>query len=497
MSVICAMKSRTSSGPDDISARMLKSCAGSISSKLACIFSTSFSSGNIPRNWKVSRVTPVSKKGDTNLASNYYPISLLSLVAKVQERLVHSVLQDHLLSREAISSSQFGFRPQSSTQEALVHMTQLWHQHMEDGGSSLRVFLDLAKAFGSVPHRRVISAISMACVTGKALMWISDYLSGRRQFVALEGESSPLAGVTSGVPQGSILGPLLFLASVDGIFRLPLSPSGEITGYADDTTYSKKISDDQDIALAISDLNTIGHWIETAGFRLSVLKVKMMVISRKRYPPTPSIVISGHQVEQVSSFKLLCVTISEDLSWRQHILGLVSKTKRLLGFLYRVFDNCNRSCLSDLYKSIILSHLDYCSSVWDPYHKVHIQALERVQTFTARLVTSNWSGNGESLRSLFSWPKLATHRQFQKICLCRRIVTGGSLIPTCFFEPHPHPTSSHCNSLPLHRPYVRTLHHRNSFKLSVLDVWNGVSEDTVSSLLTTTCFKTKLRKLLF
>ena len=191
----------------------------------------------------MSRVTPVFKKGDTNLASNYRPISLLSLVAKVQERLVHSVLQDLLLSREAISSSQFGFQPQSSTQEALVHMTQLWHQHMEDGGSSLCVFLDLAKAFDSVPHWRVISAISKACVTGKALMWISDYLSGRRQFVALEDESSPLAGVTSGVCQGSILGPLLFLASFDGIFCLPLSPSSEITGYADDTTYSKKISE--------------------------------------------------------------------------------------------------------------------------------------------------------------------------------------------------------------------------------------------------------------
>ena len=221
-----------------------------------------------------------------------------------------------------------------------------------------------------------------------------------------------------------------------------------------------------------------------------------MVISQKRHPPTPSIVISGHQVEQVSSFKLLGVTISNDLSWRQHILCLVSKTKRLLGSLYRVFGNCNRSCLSTLYKSVILPHLDYCSSVWDPYHKVHIQALECVQTFTARLVTRNWSGNGESLRSLLSWPKLATRRQFQKICLCRRIVTGGSLIPTCFFEPHPRPTSSQCNSLPLHRPYVRTL-HKNSFKLSVVDVWNGVSEDIVSTLLSTTCFKTKLRKLLF
>ena len=292
--------------------------------------------------------------------------------------------------------------------------------------------------------------------------------------------------------------PLFFLASFDGIFRLPLSPSSEITGYADDTTYSNKISDDQDIALAISDLDTIGHWIETTSFRLSVPKVKMMVISRKRHPLTPSIVISGHHVEQVSSLKLLGVTISEDLSWRQHILGLVSKTKHLLGFLYRVISNCDRSCLSTLYKSVILPHLDYCSSVWDSYHKVHIQNLEHVQTFAARLVTSNWSGNGESLHSLLSWPKFATRRQFQKICLCRRILTGGSLIPICFFfEPHPHPTSSHCNSLPLHRPYVRTLHYRNSFKLSVVNVWNGIYEDTVSTVLSATCFKAKLRKLLF
>ena len=180
---------------------------------------------------------------------------------------------------------------------------------------------------------------------------------------------------------------------------------------------------------------TINHWIASSGFKLSVPKVKMMVISRKRHPPTPTIVIKGHQVEQVSSFKLLGVTISADLSWRQHIHGIVSKANCLLGFLYRVFGSSNRRCLSILYRSAVLPHLDYCSSVWDPPHKTHIQALERVQTFAARLVTNDWAGNGESLRALLGWPKLSTRRQFQKLCLCRRIVTGGSLIPPCFLSP--------------------------------------------------------------
>ena len=497
IAAICNMKIHTSSGPDDISARMLKGCAGSISSKLSCIFNASFISGTVPSDWKVSRVTPIYKKGDASLASNYRPISLLPLVAKLQERIVHVALQDHLLSQKAISPSQFGFRPHSSTQEALVHMTQLWHQHLEDGGSSLCVFLDLAKAFDTVPHQGVISAVAKACVSGPALKWIADYLSGRRQFVVLEGASSSLASVTLGVPQGSILGPLLFLTTFDGIFRLPLSASSEITGYADDTTYSKKLRDDSDVKSAVADLDTINHWIASSGFKLSVPKVKMMVISRKRHPPTPTIVIKGHQVEQVSSFKLLGVTISADLSWRQHIHGIVSKAKCLLGFLYRVFGSSNRRCLSILYRSAVLPHLDYCSSVWDPPHKTHIQALERVQTFAARLVTNDWAGNGESLRALLGWPKLSTRRQFQKLCLCRRIVTGGSLIPPCFFEPHPRPTSSHRNSSPLFRPYVRTLQHRHSFKHSVVDVWNGIPEGTVSSSQTVRSFKAKLRELLF
>ena len=142
-----------------------------------------------------------------------------------------------------------------------------------------------------------------AKVSGGALSWLSNYLSGRKQFVALGGACSSLTDVTSGVPQGSILGPLLFLVAFNGIFSLPLSPSSTITGYADDATYSKEISSDEDLVSASSDLDCINGWIKDNGFCLNAAKVKAMVISRRKDPPVPSLVLNGKHIEVVNNFK--------------------------------------------------------------------------------------------------------------------------------------------------------------------------------------------------
>ena len=201
LEAIAHLKRHTSTGHDEISAAMLKGCSVSISSRLACIFNTSFSTSQVPSDWKISRITPIFKAGDPCSVCNYRPISLLSLLGKLQERILHSAVMNFLSVNNAISPSQFGFRPGSSTQEALISMSQLWHQAMEAGGSTLCLFLDIAKAFDSLPHSMIIDALSNVGIAGSLLNWSVDYLSSRSQFVAIHGFSSPLRHVTSGVPR--------------------------------------------------------------------------------------------------------------------------------------------------------------------------------------------------------------------------------------------------------------------------------------------------------
>ncbi len=156
--------------------------------------------------------------------ANYRPISLLSLVGKLLERLVHSALMGYLLDHDIFSASQFGFRPGGSTQEALLFASQFWHSTMELGGSNAVVFLDISKAFETLHNQRIVDYLNSAGVQGSLLQWFGDYLSGKSQSVAIHGVSSVPSTVPSGVPQGSILGPLLFLLTFDGIFKLTLSP---------------------------------------------------------------------------------------------------------------------------------------------------------------------------------------------------------------------------------------------------------------------------------
>ena len=172
-----------------------------------------------------------------------------------------------LLQYNAISKHQFGFRPGGSTQEALVSITQFWHQNMEDNCSSLAVFLDLSKAFDSVPHQGVIEALAKAGISGSLLAWFKDYLNNRFQYVTLQGCSSALTCVPSGVPQGSILGPLLFIVLFDSIFHVSLSATSSMIGYADDVTYTMKIKDDEDVIEANKDLMKTCSWITDHGLK--------------------------------------------------------------------------------------------------------------------------------------------------------------------------------------------------------------------------------------
>ena len=211
--------------------------------------------------------------------------------------------------------------------------------------------------------------------------------------------------------------------------------------------------------------------------------------------PALNITLNGHRVEQVRSFILLGVSISEGLSWSGHINQVCSRTRCLLGFLYRSFGVARPPCLAKLYKALVLPVLDYCSTVWDPPHRVHQVALERVQSFAARIVTRCWCQDAGPLKARLKWPSLASRRKVQKLCVCRRILSGDSLIPSSTFIRASTVTRHHLNNQPLFRPFVRT-NHMSSFFVDAVSQWNKVP-DSVCSLSSNLAFKLHIKKLFY
>lgn len=228
------------------------------------------------------------KGGDNspNSASSYRPISLLSLPSKLLERVVHNKLMGYLLSNNLLSSRQFGFRPGGSTQEALLYATNDWHIQLDQRSSVAAILIDLFKAFDRVPHHDLITTLSSIGIHGTLLTWFASYLTNRSQQVVLDGHSSATSPVSSGVPQGSILGPLLFSIYLNPLANIPLSRNSKLIMYADDIVLYRPIHSPIDVEVLQTDVDQVAAWITSADLSLNCNKTKLMVLSHKRSPPT-------------------------------------------------------------------------------------------------------------------------------------------------------------------------------------------------------------------
>ena len=265
------------SGPDGISARMLKMTADFIAPSVCKLFNISLQAGRVPQGWKQSTIVPVPKASPACTPNSYRPVSLLSVLSKTLERHVYSIIINHLQTFNPLAESQWGFLHGKSTVTGLLTTTYNWLSILEGGGEIGAVFFDLKKAFDSIPHEALLEKIRKTGLCDAILAWITDYLTCREQKVVVSGEESQNTNVLSGVPQGSVQGPLLFLIYIDDLARLPLLDGGQTVLYADDLLLFRPIKIQEDYHHLQDDILTIEDWVNSNYLTLNPTKCKYMV----------------------------------------------------------------------------------------------------------------------------------------------------------------------------------------------------------------------------
>ena len=379
---LTSLDSSKASGCDGISAKILKKCAIALYQPLHYLFSLSLSQHYLPLEWRTHMITPIFKSEERQMVTNYRPISLLCIVSKVLESLVFNCIIDFV--RGAITPAQFGFlKGHSSLQQLLIFWNTVINTSQTDA-----IYLDFRKAFDSVSHNELLYKLWHFGITGSIWMWFRAYLKGRHQFVKIGHSASGLLPVISGVPQGSILGPLLFLIYINDLPDSLLV--SKILLFADDAKCFMPISSSSDCLALQSDLSSLVDWSTTWNLAFNENKCCVIHFSNNISNTTLSYSINNTGVSSVDTQKDLGVVLSSDMQWRSHYLLTTSQAYKMLGLIRRVFSTVGDIYAKrKLYFSLIHSRLLYCSPLWRPHLLVDIKSLESVQRRATKFIVNN------------------------------------------------------------------------------------------------------------
>ena len=301
-------------------------------------------------------------------------------MVKTLERLIYNRIFGFIESNNLLSSHQYGFRPGYSCTSQLIHLFHEWAKALDKRLSTDVIFLDFEKAFDSVPHDRLLLKLERFGITGSLLSWLSNFLQGRSQRVVIEGCQSDWAPVTSGVPQGSILAPLLFILYVNDI---PESLSSPAEMFADDMLIYNYCTPSQTSITAQESLDKVTDWCGSWLLGTNADKCESMKFTRARTPSPCNYTINSKLLTQVPTHKHLGVVLSSDLSWKPHVLSVVARSNRLLGLLKRKFGSHSQALFTG-YKAMIRPILEYACQAWNPHQAHLIEKLECVQRNVTR-----------------------------------------------------------------------------------------------------------------
>ncbi len=382
--VIAAIKDISSSsaaGPDGIPSVLLKTCANELAEPLAIFYQKSFEEGVLPTICKTAAVIPIHKGGDRSLASHYRPISLTSVVVKIFERIVRTELVHYLESNNLMNDSQHGFRKGRSCISALIEVYDYIMQSLADPKVDCidMIYLDFAKAFDKVDHHILFHKLKSLGITGKLGIWLANFLLDRTQYVQIPGGVSGTDNVTSGVPQGTVLGPVLFLILISDINRD--IKNCKISSFADDTRLYSAVSDPHNCDELQEDLCSVYKWAECNNMQFNSSKFEYICFHTKHSMNINNLYISptNNIINPSQSVRDLGILMSPTCSFETQIEKVAKNCSQLVGWILRTFSARDKLTMLTLFKSIVLPRLEYGSQLWSPYLNNQIHNLEKVQ----------------------------------------------------------------------------------------------------------------------
>ena len=426
------LKINSAPGPDMFSPRLLHELQEHISLPLSIIFNKSLLEGEVPLDWKNAYVTPIFKKGSRAVSGNYRPISLTSVICKVMESLLCDFIMSHLSRYKLIKSSQHGFLPHRSCLTNLLEYLERLTTLLGEGYNVDVFYLDLSKAFDRVPHQRLLLKLTSHGIDGDIYRWIKSWLSDRKQSVILNGSHSSWQNVSSGVPQGSVLGPLLFIIFINDIDLAVDTLHTALSKFADDTKGVRQIITDEDAQQLQKDLDNLFKWSIDWQMLFNLDKCHILHLGKSN--PCHTYTLNGHSLEAVNEEKDLGVIIDSTCTPSKQVGAAALKGNQVLGQLLRAFTYRDHDVFIMLYKQYVRPHLEYCIQAWSPWLKQDAETLENVQRRAVNSV-SGLHGNYEEKLLTLGLPSLVQRRKrgdmIQTFKMIRQI---DDIDPSIFFK---------------------------------------------------------------
>lgn len=473
------LKKNKSPGPDKIHPRVLHEIAGNISLPLSIIFKTSLQTMSLPKEWKHANITAIFKKGKKTSPSNYRPVSLTCIICKILESIIRDAIIKHMNDNNMFSPKQFGFLSKRSTVLQLIRVLDIWSEILEQGGSIDAIYMDFMKAFDKVPHRRLVYKIDKYGIKGNILGWIKDFLSERTQCVVLNNSISSQGKVTSGIPQGSVLGPILFVLYINDLPEV-VDKLSFVFLFADDTKIFRKISSAADVEVLQSDINKLVEWSDKWLLRFHPDKCIAMSLGKDVVDTDRKYYMNDTVLKESCCEKDIGVHVDNKLDFKKHITTCVNKANRILAMIFKTFDYMDEFIFKQLFKSLVRPHLEYAAPVWSPHNENLKKLIENVQKrATKRIPGFSDLSYPERLRRL-NMPTLAYRRLRGDMIHVFKLQKG-------FFDPTlPEIFTQNKRSSKGHDQKIVTKRgtkdiRKYNFSVRAIEMWNSLSQECVDA----------------